>query len=264
MREALGVETVYGRHVSHDFSRHTHKTLCIGIVEQGVRIFLCRGERYEVAAGGIFIIPPDEAHSCISEGTPHTYRLLLISPDLFNMILPTAEDNNSLYIFRNLVIDDQECFSQLLNLHTVLKSSETKFVKQSVLIAATGNVVEHCVARGKDLKISNKQYESVKRVQTYIENHFAACFSLEDIAKEAYLSPYYLIRVFSQINGIPPHIYLQQVRIRHAKQMLIQGVPIADVALRTGFGDQSHFSNVFKRMVGISPGEYTRSLTVLE
>jgi AraC-like DNA-binding protein len=258
-RKTLGLEVIYGMHVRHNFSRHTHRTLCIGVVEQGVRVILCRGEKYTVAPNQVFIIPPDEAHCCES-GEPHTYRLLLITPDVLNRILPKTEGDS--YRFRNVILEDRKQFKKLLNLHTVLKSTETIFFKQSALVSTIGDVVEACANISKSTRISNKQYDSVKRVQNFIEAHYEECFSLDDIARYAYLSPYYLIRVFSQIIGIPPHIYQQQVRIRRAKEMLVHGNSIVEVAIKTGFTDQSHFSNVFKKMVGITPGEYTKSILI--
>jgi len=259
-RKTLGIEVICGTDVKHNFSRHTHRTLCIGLVEQGVRSILCRGEKYEVIPGQVFIIPPDEVHSCGSGGEPHTYRLFLIAADILNMILPKMEEGH--YRFKKLVFDDRRLFEDLMNLHIVLMSGETTFFKEFALISTIGDVVEYCADIDKGLCISNKQHDSVKRVQHFIEIHYEECFSLADIARYAYLSPYYLIRVFSQIIGIPPHIYQQQVRIRHAKEMLAHGIPIAEIAIKTGFTDQSHFSNVFKKMVGITPGAYTNSILI--
>lgn len=253
-RDSLGIEVVYGKHVTHDFSRHTHRTLCIGVIEDGMRTLLCRGNEYKVIPGQIFLIPPNEAHSCRPALESHTYRLLLLSSDVLRMILPNFDEENN--VFYRLVLEDKDLFEQLLKLHLILDSSETSFIKQSLVVSVVGDVVEQCVDRQHNLKIRHKQHESIKRAQEYIEEHYEENFSLDDIAAHVYLSPYYLIRVFSRIIGIPPHIYQQQVRIRHAKEMLIHGFSLAEVATRTGFADQSHFSNVFKKIVGVTPGGY--------
>jgi len=253
-RDSLGVEVVYGKHVTHDFSRHTHRTLCLGIIEDGIRTLLCRENEYKVTPGQIFLIPPNEAHSCAPAIDSHTYRLLLISLDVLRKILPNFDEDGN--IFNSLVLEDKNLFEQLLDLHQLLDSCETSFIKQSVLLSVIGDVVERCVAMPHNLKIRPKQYESIKRAQVFIEEHYGENFSLDDIAEHVYLSPYYLIRVFSRILGLPPHIYQQQVRIRHAKEMLMQGFSLAEVANQAGFTDQSHFSNVFKKMVGVTPGEY--------
>lgn len=256
-RETLGVEIVYGKQVKHNFSRHTHRTLCIGIVEKGVRVLLCRGERYQLTPGMVFIIPPNEAHSCLSENRPHTYRLFLPSLEIQTMIMP-----NNIYTFNHLIINDNRWFNNLLSLHAVLMSEEPDFFKQSVLISTLDEIVKYSTDSDNDLKITSKQSDSVRQVRELIETRYDQRFSLGEIAKETFLSPYYLIRVFNHIVGVPPHTYFQQVRIRHAKEMLVRGSPIIDVAIKTGFTDQSHFANTFKKMVGVTPGVYIKSYRV--
>ena len=92
-----------------------------------------------------------------------------------------------------------------------------------------------------------------------MDDHHADDFFLADLSSLAHLSPYRFLRVFTACTGIPPHLYQQQVRIRQAKSKLLQGASLSETAVETGFGDQSHFSNVFKKMVGITPGEYVKS-----
>ncbi|MDF2594926.1 MAG: AraC family transcriptional regulator, partial [Clostridia bacterium] len=55
-----------------------------------------------------------------------------------------------------------------------------------------------------------------------------------------------------------PYSYLQTIRISQAKKMLEQGISAVEVALRTGFSDQSHFSNFFKKLIGVTPRQYMR------
>jgi AraC-like DNA-binding protein len=259
-KNSLGIEAVYGENVTHDFSRHTHRTLCIGVIEHGLRCFFCRGINYSIKPGQVFVIPPNEAHSCGPSIEPHTYRLLLVSPDVLRAVLPNMrKDSNSQYLFVKLVIEDNELYEQMLTLHQILATRETDFIKQSMLFSAIGNTMEQCVAVPSKMIICRKHHEYVMQAQSFIEEHYGESFSLNDLAEHVYLSPYYLIRVFSQIAGIPPHIYQQQVRIRHAKSMLVQGISIVEIANKTGFTDQSHFSNVFKKLVGVTPGEYSVS-----
>ena len=256
--EDLGVETVYGQQVIHHFTRHTHRTLCLGIIEEGVRIYCCRQQRYEVIPGQVFIIPPQEAHTCsTNEQEFHTYRLLFVSPDLLAMIIGDAgKDIHSQLLFNELVIDNKKAFDQLNNLHSVLESNETRLTKQSFIISVVSNLIEQYTNVIFDFSMNCQHAKNIERIRIFIEEHYWKCFSLADIAQIIYLNPFYLLRTFSQILGVPPHIYQQQVRIRHAKQLLAQKVPIAEVASHTGFVDQSHFTRVFKKIVGMTPGEY--------
>jgi len=55
---------------------------------------------------------------------------------------------------------------------------------------------------------------------------------------------------------MPPHQYQKQVQVRRAKELLARGVPIAAVAVDTGFCDQSHLNRVFKNFTGLTPGQF--------
>ena len=259
-RETLGVETVYGEQMGHDFPRHTHRSLCIGLVEQGKRIFLCRDEEHTAMPGQIFVIPPQVAHTCRSDAAPHTYRLLVVSPDVLTAILPELSNKDtSPSFFKRLLLDDKPLFENLLSWHRLLDSDESLFCKQSTLLPLVGAIVAQCVDAAEPAATCAKQQETIARVKSFMDDHYADDFSLADLASRAHLSPYHFLRVFTACTGIPPHLYQQQVRIRQAKSRLLQGASLSETAVETGFGDQSHFSNVFKKMVGITPGEYVKS-----
>jgi AraC-like DNA-binding protein len=82
--------------------------------------------------------------------------------------------------------------------------------------------------------------------------------SLERLADLAGLSPFHLTRIFRREVGLPPHVYLKQVRVFKARQLLDQGLAIAEAAAEAGFTDQSHLSRQFKKLLGITPGQYRR------
>ncbi|MFM2303350.1 MAG: hypothetical protein RLZZ135_759, partial [Cyanobacteriota bacterium] len=63
-----------------------------------------------------------------------------------------------------------------------------------------------------------------------------------------------LNRVFSQEVGVPPHAFLNQVRVWRAKAQLAKGIAISQVAVETGFYDQAHLTRHFKRLLGYTPG----------
>ncbi len=96
----------------------------------------------------------------------------------------------------------------------------------------------------------------ILRVRSYLDEHYAENISLAELAALANLSPFHLLRSFRDQVNLPPHAYQIQVRIKHAKQMLLLGLPGIDTALAVGFADQSHFTKHFKRIVGVPPGLY--------
>ena len=76
-------------------------------------------------------------------------------------------------------------------------------------------------------------------------------------------SRFQYIRRFHERMGVTPHQYLIQNRLREAKRLLAEGVPLADAALMAGFADQSHCNRLFNRRIGITPGAYRESCFLL-
>lgn len=92
----------------------------------------------------------------------------------------------------------------------------------------------------------------------YINEHFREPLSLDDIAKNANLSPYHFSRVFTAETGYTPHQYLIAARINSAKfhLQIAGGMPIKEIAFATGFNSESSFCSTFKKWEGLTPSEY--------
>jgi AraC-like DNA-binding protein len=99
----------------------------------------------------------------------------------------------------------------------------------------------------------------LKRVSTYIEANIASNIRVPDLAQLAGFSTAYFSKAFRRSSGEPPARYLARRRILRAQELLRSPlIPLCEVALACGMSDQSHFSRVFLRMVGMSPGVWRR------
>jgi AraC family transcriptional regulator len=97
----------------------------------------------------------------------------------------------------------------------------------------------------------------LRAVVAYIEDHLDASPTLEQLAAVARLSPSHFARQFKAATGLPPHQYVIARRVERSKQFLEGGdLSLAEVAARAGFSDQSQFSHHFKRVVGVTPGQF--------
>ena len=98
----------------------------------------------------------------------------------------------------------------------------------------------------------------------YVEEHLDAGPTLEQMATVARLSPYHFARQFKKAAGLPPYQYVIMRRVERAKQLLQAGagVSLAEVAVHAGFSDQSQFTNHFKRLVGVTPGQFRKSARI--
>lgn len=96
-----------------------------------------------------------------------------------------------------------------------------------------------------------------------LTNHFSDSLPLDNLAKDLYLSKYYLIRKCKRNLGLTPHKFHLQNRIRKAQTLLFTNKSVTMASVDTGFYDQSHFDRAFKNIVGISPTEFLASSNTL-
>jgi AraC-like DNA-binding protein len=95
-------------------------------------------------------------------------------------------------------------------------------------------------------------------VQDYIHAHYDQSISIGQLSVLTQLHPAYLVRTFHATMGVPPHVYLIHVRVLAAKRLLLAGMDSGQVAVETGFADQSHLTRHFKRLVGVPPVRYVQ------
>ncbi len=99
--------------------------------------------------------------------------------------------------------------------------------------------------------------KKLQRVFDFIEARLADKISLEDIAAEACLSPFHFARLFRDATGLPPHRYVIERRVQVAQGLLAcNRLSLVEIALSTGFGSQANFTRGFRKILGITPGQY--------
>ena len=84
-------------------------------------------------------------------------------------------------------------------------------------------------------------------------------YLIEQMAHDACISPFHMIREFKKAFGLTPHQFQMQCKVRKA-QKLLEERPAAEVTFDAGFYDQSHMDRCFKKVVGLSPKEYKKAV----
>ena len=99
--------------------------------------------------------------------------------------------------------------------------------------------------------------DRLKRVHEYVEAHLDHRLSLNDLAAITSLSPYHFSRSFKQAIGVGPQRYIMQRRLERAKTLMRRtDLSLALIAREAGFADPSHLVSVFRREIGMTPGQY--------
>jgi AraC-like DNA-binding protein len=254
------VHVVWGDSVKNRFPRHTHSVLCMGIVDRGARVIIQRRSTTVVPEGHIFVLNPEESHACAplhEEG--HSYRIVCASTDFLQSVASqiSCRKQGSPQFPRVLVSDPR--LARLTNgFFTSLAEGTPLLEQQTALLALFSRLIlSHAVDAPAMYRIDTHGAQ-IDRARAYIEEHFAANLTLEQLAHIACLSPFHFQRVFVNVVGVSPHEYLIQFRLRKARALLRDGLSIPHAALETGFADQSHFTRFFKRAMGITPRQYVR------
>jgi AraC-like DNA-binding protein len=210
-------------------------------------------------AGEINLAIPGETHTGQAAGIAGwAYRMFYIDPCLMeNDTHQIAGKPSGLLFFKTAVIKDPHLAHMIYQLHRDLEDDRQGCLAQDSRLLAMFSLLirKHAAAPPARVPRGN-EIRPVKRACAYPKSHLAEDIRLADRARVAALSPYHFIRVFKAHTGLTPHAYLIQTRLRVARQLLEHNHMPAAVAQGIGFADQSHFNRHFKRVCGMTPGQY--------
>jgi len=258
-RDFDNMELLRATYFKHRYVPHFHDEFAIGIMERGEEGFAYRRRDDWIAPEGtICAINPGEVHTGhATSKAGWTYRMfyprLSVIMRALDGVVPVMD---TMPVFSRPIFRDDALFRQMRHLHQILEFSDDPLERETATLSTFATLF----LRYADFKVrSSTEPDNPKAVQQakdYIHAHYHQSITLQDLAAITHLSPYHLNRLFSAQMGLPPHAYLTQVRVDQARHLLMQGVPIAEVAIQTGFTDQSHLTRRFKRVAGITPGRY--------
>ncbi|MBO4997060.1 MAG: helix-turn-helix domain-containing protein [Lachnospira sp.] len=253
--DELRMEAYRFQGIVQPFPSHFHEHYVIGFVEDGERVLSCRDREYAIEEGSIVLFNPGDSHACVQsdEGT-FDYRGFNISKEIMLDLAEEVTGKRELPGFSKNVIYDKEAACHLRSLHEMVMKGTGEFKKEetlmfllSYLIQNYGQPFESCIPECR---------QEIERAYEYMGEHFMERIYLEQICCHAGLSKSTLLRAFTKERGVTPYRYLETIRINEAKKLLLEGIPPVEATIRTGFSDQSHFTNYFNQFMGLTPGTY--------
>ena len=231
----FGIEVVYTRKSKFAYEKHNHiSTYIVGVVVEGSIKLKNSYHKIDVGKDDLFLVKPYEPHAINAD---EEYSLLsIVLPIEFlrnNELIKTVEIINScLNELSNLLVLNLKTIEKInYSIKTVYKGSLNKNFSDAVAIGVTSFI--------------NCPEEEI---------------TLDQLAKITKFDKYYYLRMFNRQVGLTPHRFQMQNRIRKAQRLLENNTSITEVALLTGFYDQSHFIRKFKCVVGINPRTYRNSI----
>ena len=257
-REIGEIEWLAAEYRTHRFTRHWHDTYALGTVEIGGETFMARGERHYVRPGSLVLLNPGDIHDGeTADPGGWRYRMLYPASDVLARVAsaiaarPVAAPH-----FRRAVVHDPEAARVMLGAHHAAERSRSALERETRLMEALALLVARHADPTPVPAKTNGEHARIRRVCDLIEDELGEDLALDVLAAEARMSSWHFLRVFRRETGATPHLYVLQRRLARARRLLEAGEAPADVAAATGFSDQSHLTNRFRRTYGVTPAVF--------
>ena len=250
---------------------HSHRCIEIAFVLAGKGQYFVDGKTYDVKQGDLLVCNPGVMHqSIVTDPNDPTLEFVCGFSDIHLHDVP-----------ENTIIRPGEC--PILSLSSENKrevsrccyeiieeydSSEpgryymiqAQMMRKIVIIFRTLYGSKKNDAEGVNFESYSKGYV-VKNILEYMNENYSQHISLDQIAKNMYLSPVYISKIFKEKTGDSPINYLINVRLEKAKEMLEDGRgSIRSISAMVGYDDVYHFSKLFKKHFGVSPMHYRKKI----
>lgn len=277
------------RHSSSNphYKKHFHETFSLGVNKRGTSLYTNGENTYTLRTNGLSIMNPLAVHSCNiirevqKEGVIHNDSDSNVdagSPlnEYFVMYLDTAwcRDiqrviNETVTTFVPLPVEFMEhegWYTEYIALCEYLFADHPLPDKEDALLsfflAFFAQFITADDAGNNEADAASEQDNSaatLRAVTAYMDAHYAENITLEELAEQFAISPFYLIRLFTKHLQVTPRAYLLNVKVNKARELLQRGYSIVDTALECGFYDQSHFHKHFVKIVATTPKAYQRN-----
>ena len=252
-----GLQRLAARFGGHAYDLHRHETYGVGLTVRGVQAFHYRGARTASRAGQVMVLHPDEAHdghAGVADG--FAYRMLYIDPGAISTALGDARPP----FVPDAVADDPI-------LAAVLHEAFADFprtLEPLAIDAVVGRLAEGLVARADSSRSTPRgattrravALRGVMRAREFLVAEAPRTIASEELENVSGLDRFALARHFRAAFGTSPHRFQVGRRLGRARTMIAGGTPLSEVAVATGFADQSHLTRHFSARFGLTPGRW--------
>ena len=255
-----GVETSYVCRSRHVFPEHWHDDLyAIGLMESGASF--CQGPAKKdslVFPGSLALINPGQIHSGVPANNDSiSYRMLYVDTARMCELAADIFHTGTVYPeFKRMAVYDPPLAQLLGGLCRLIVEHPSELKKEGALFEVMARLLS---AYGRIAKPSTPYRVTsriIRQAQDCLSENLDRKMALSEVACAVGMSRYHFLREFKRATGLSPHRFRTQRRLEQAKALMHRGMPFAQVALETGFVDQSHLTKKFKQFYGATPGQY--------
>ncbi|MEQ8584637.1 MAG: AraC family transcriptional regulator [Thalassobaculaceae bacterium] len=261
----LGVDVLRAGFSGPAFERHAHATFAIGVTMRGRQSFNHRGRHHTSTPGRIIAFNPGDPHDGEAEDeSGFAYWMLYPDEGVWERVLADATGRAASPFFADTLLDDPAVARIFAATMPCLQARATTTARPRDSLAAESRLdllflalaVRHGRASVPKGIGADGDAGAVGRIRELLHAEFDRDIRLDHLAREVGRSRFQVNRAFQAATGLPPHRYLTNIRLEHARALLAAGEAPAEVAAAVGFADQSHLTRRFKAAYGVTPGKF--------
>lgn len=254
------VEAIHARFAGHAYDLHRHDEWLVGVTEQGVQDFLCRGVRRRSLPGGVMLIEPQEGHDGEAGAADgFAYHMLYLPHGWLHARRGVARDEP--IGFRATLADDARLGAAIRAAYASLEAPDPRLRRDAMLDAVVARLQAH-FGWAPAAVSSERDNDVARRAREHMLDTLANDIGADALARAAGAADRFrLARAFRAAYGAAPHALLVQQRLVRARALLARGGQPAAIAAECGFADQSHLGRWFRRAYGVTPAAYRASCT---
>jgi AraC-like DNA-binding protein len=242
-------EVFHATFASHAYPPHTHDVWTVFIVDAGAIRYALDGRAHGAGQARVTVLPPHVVH----DGRPATdagfrKRVLYLETSLLgeHLIGPAVD---------RPIVADIGLRSDVAALHDALVCAEDLLDAETRLADVTDRIARSFGGAAPEPPAESGPVLA-EHLRGWFDQHLFESVTIEAAAREIGATPTQLSRAFSAVFGITPHAYVIGRRLEAARDRILAGQALADVAAEVGFCDQAHLSRRFSRFLGTTPGRY--------
>ena len=250
-----GVQAVEARS-RHAFPRHTHDGYGIGLIVRGAQRSWSGRGTVEAGRGNIITCNPGEVHDGVPIGDTREWIMLYLAAPLVGAIVADIREGAAGdFEFADPVIRKQAQVRAFEGAYDALTARYTDpgCAQERLILLLAGLLHDRPPS-------STLVPPELARAKARIDDDPAATITLAELAREAGMSRFQVVRGFAKFIGLTPHAYIVQRRLDAARALIAAGATLAIAAADCGFADQSHFNRTFIGRYGVTPGTYAEAV----
>ncbi len=235
-------------------SPHLHTHLELIFLREGRSEVTVDNQKFLLKGGEIFLVFPNQIHFYQDQGATEGYQLIF-TPE----VLPELKEVFMAKMPVNPIVKAEklsgDVFDMILTMHERIRTEKTfdGYVAKGQLLSLVSELLSYM-----ELVDKPGDWDTSKRILSYCLKHYKEPLTLDYLAKELYLSKYYISHIFRERMNINYKDFINQLRMEHVCDMLKKEKNITEAAFACGFSSVRTFNRVFLRYVGMTPREYIK------